>query len=268
MPYHKPLFILSSILFAISITLSPPNQQTPVDVLIIAPHPDDAVLCCAGLIQQSVKQGKTVHVADITDGDGYREAAAVLFKKPVIALTPKDMLRLGKVRRKEEIHALRELGVPTKNISFLGYPDGWLDEVYKSEESLPFTNPDTQRTQTPAGRPFIKTAMVSEVAMLLNGLKPQEIYVTGMTDTALDHQVAYRVVMDAVNNATYAGKLFTYVIHTDNALTTTDNAVRIFLTDKEKQNKQRAINVYRSQLSVDNGYLRSFVDDAETFLPL
>ena len=254
MPYQKPLLILSSILFAISITLSPPSRQTPTDVLIIAPHPDDAVLCCAGLIQQSVKQGKTVHVVDVTDGDGYREAAAVLFNKPVSALTPKDMLRLGKVRRKEEIHGLRELGVPTKNISFLGYPDGWLDEVYNS-----------QRQQSSQGKQFTKTALIADIAALLAEYTPASIYVTSPLDNALDHQIAYRAAMDAINTVGHTGKLYTYIIHTADASPRIPSTLSITLSLHELRTKQDVITQYKSQMQTDSEFLMSFAQTMETF---
>jgi len=266
MPYHKQLFILSAAFFAISIFLSPPPAESHTDILIIAPHPDDAVLCCAGLIQQSLAQGKSIRVIDITDGDGYREAAAILAKKSAAAVTASDMLRLGRMRRKEEVQALGILGVSRKNIQFLGYPDGWLDEVYNAGASSPFTSPNTGEQRNSTGKYFTKQAMVSDMTSLLIRLKPQEIYVTGVADTALDHQVAYRIMMDAINEAGYTGKLFTYIIHSEEIVGAIHSpSATINLTRDELLVKNSAIKKYKTQMVPDGEYLSSFVRNTEVF---
>jgi hypothetical protein len=43
-----------------------PNER----ILIIAPHPDDEVLACGGLIQQALALGDSVWVVYVTAGDG------------------------------------------------------------------------------------------------------------------------------------------------------------------------------------------------------
>lgn len=40
-----------------------------VDILVIAAHPDDAELCCAGTIAKQIKQGNSVGMIDLTQGE-------------------------------------------------------------------------------------------------------------------------------------------------------------------------------------------------------
>src|ERR1700752_1007711 len=54
---------------------SPANPEVlpPIDggtsLLVVAPHPDDETLCCAGVIQRVLRAGGRVSVAWITSGD-------------------------------------------------------------------------------------------------------------------------------------------------------------------------------------------------------
>ena len=57
-----------------------PEMATPSAadrVLVIAPHPDDETLCCAGILQNALKAGATVGVVWITAGDSFEIDAIV-----------------------------------------------------------------------------------------------------------------------------------------------------------------------------------------------
>jgi bacillithiol biosynthesis deacetylase BshB1 len=58
----------------------------PVDILVFAPHPDDAELCCGGLLVKARRAGKRVGVIDITRGElGTRGSVAVRRKETAAA---------------------------------------------------------------------------------------------------------------------------------------------------------------------------------------
>lgn len=82
--------------------------------LIVAPHPDDEVLGCGGLIA-SVPDPDAVDVLVVTDGSESPPGAA-------------GQTGLGAARQAESLHALEMLGVPTDRVSFLGLPDGGLGD--------------------------------------------------------------------------------------------------------------------------------------------
>src|SRR3954463_13514957 len=74
----------SALLFAIPIGLlavfaqpsgSHPENQAD-SIVVFAPHPDDEVIGCAGIIMQALARGARVKVVAITSGDGFPAAAA------------------------------------------------------------------------------------------------------------------------------------------------------------------------------------------------
>ena len=88
-------------------------------ILVIAPHPDDETLCCAGTIMNFLERGDKVKVVIVTDG---RYGA------------PSEELRgtkeLIKIRREEAIKVFKILGV--EDYEFLNFEDSKV--VLKSKE--------------------------------------------------------------------------------------------------------------------------------------
>ena len=82
-------------------------------ILIVAPHPDDETLGCAGLISDAIKLGNDVRIAVVTDGAR---------SHPRSRTHSRDRLR--ELRRCETVEAAAVLGVAPSNISFLNVPDG------------------------------------------------------------------------------------------------------------------------------------------------
>jgi LmbE family N-acetylglucosaminyl deacetylase len=82
-------------------------------MLILSPHQDDETLGCGGLIATACAQGLAPRVAYLTDG------AASHRDSPSWPAT-----RLAAERRREAQQALAVLGVPPRDIHFLGWPDG------------------------------------------------------------------------------------------------------------------------------------------------
>src|SRR4029077_8979437 len=46
-----------------------PRLDAQTSLLVVAPHPDDETLCCAGIIQRVVRAGGRASVVWITSGD-------------------------------------------------------------------------------------------------------------------------------------------------------------------------------------------------------
>lgn len=85
-------------------------------LLVVAPHPDDETLGCAGVMRRYREQGHIVRIIIVTDGSG-----ANLPFQPL----PQE---IAAMRRKESIHAANILGIPTEEVLFLAYPDGGAQE--------------------------------------------------------------------------------------------------------------------------------------------
>ena len=92
------------------------------NILIIAPHPDDEILGCAGLIQKSLAEGHHVNVI-IMSGGGKSHSGCC-------NITADELVRN---RRKLSKEAAKIIGLPDKNMHFLDYHDGDID--YEDEET-------------------------------------------------------------------------------------------------------------------------------------
>lgn len=81
-------------------------------ILVIAPHPDDEILGCGGLIAEALGRRLPIHVLILTDGTGSHETIA-----PAL---------LRSLRRTETITAIARLGGARDMVDFLDFADGAL----------------------------------------------------------------------------------------------------------------------------------------------
>jgi LmbE family N-acetylglucosaminyl deacetylase len=113
------LFIFS---FARAAEISKMPAIAPADrILILAPHPDDETIACAGIIQAAIDAGAQVRVVYLTNGE-HNQFAFIVYEKR-IPFRKNEFIHLGQVRRKEAVAAMRLLGLSQERLIFLGYPD-------------------------------------------------------------------------------------------------------------------------------------------------
>jgi LmbE family N-acetylglucosaminyl deacetylase len=239
----------------------------PVDVLVLAPHPDDEVIGCGGVIQQSLKAGRRVRIAFMTSGDGYPQAASVLLGKPVDALRREDFVRLGQAREAEAIAAARVLGLYEGDLVFLRYPDALLGSLTAEA----------------------RAAAMRDVRQVLGESAPAQVYVTGRADEHPDHRATNELVGEAVASLGYGGELLTYIVHSGgdvhwplpgprfetssfDGVTYPEGVewpppIRVPLTARESELKLLALVAHASQWDVDHDYLGRFVKSEEIFWP-
>jgi LmbE family N-acetylglucosaminyl deacetylase len=203
-----------------------PPPLPPLDILVIAPHPDDEVIGCAGIMLQALEQRKRVGVVILTSGDGYPALAAVVARKEKDPLVPEDFLQAGALRQRHSLRAAARLGLPQEELVFLGYPDSGLEKIHATGGSVPFRQMFTRKDGTygvtvrdyhstvhghPA--PYLKASVVGDIAEIIRARQPKEIYTTHEADTHSDHRTAFLFVRDAVRAADYRGDFLTYVVH-------------------------------------------------------
>src|SRR5262249_33206491 len=123
-----------AILVALSSVFAQLSPTRPESVVIFAPHPDDEVIGCAGIIVQALARGAHVKVVDITSGDGFPAAAAGLAHKKVEEVGPDDFFALSRLRQTQSRNALEILGGKADDLIVLGYPDGELGNLYDSTD--------------------------------------------------------------------------------------------------------------------------------------
>lgn len=84
------------------------------DIMIIATHPEDEIICCSGVISRAIKHGMCVQVVVLTNGDYLGSTA-----------------EKGIERQRESLMGLKELGLKDPNsVIFLGYPENGLRTLY------------------------------------------------------------------------------------------------------------------------------------------
>lgn len=88
----------------------------PGSLVVLAPHPDDETLGCSVLMLRKIEAGIPVHIVIATDGA----------RSHAEQLVPPE--RLAALRREESIEAARRLGLTEDDLTFLGYPDGGLEQ--------------------------------------------------------------------------------------------------------------------------------------------
>ena len=163
-----------------------------VDVLVIAPHPDDEVLLAGGVMERALREGSRVAVVVLTNGD-YTCA------------------RDGFVREAETVAALGAIGMREDDIHFLGYPDGYLSTL--GSRPLPpverrdaeghcvrgsttyaargYRHLDEHTERTGVAAQYTAQAVADDLAALLTKLKPREVYLPHPIDEHPDHAATY-----------------------------------------------------------------------------
>lgn len=94
----------------------------PLDVMVIAAHPDDAEFGAAGTVARWTAEGRRVAYVVCTDGDKGTTDRGV------------DPADLAAVRRREQRAAAEVLGV--REVIFLGHPDQTLEDTPAFREEL------------------------------------------------------------------------------------------------------------------------------------
>jgi LmbE family N-acetylglucosaminyl deacetylase len=168
------------------------SGRDDVDVLIIAPHPDDEVLLAAGVLDRALREGRRAAVIVVTNGDFTCE-------------------RSGPRREAETVAALQSLGLAEDDIHFLGYPDGFLAALGPHPlPPIPRLDADgscrmvgttsatrgahrrdehSARVGSPA--PFSADALSEDLAALLARLRPHDVYLPHPIDEHPDHSATY-----------------------------------------------------------------------------
>ena len=220
----------STLVFATLIGLSSAFEQLrptrSESIVVFAPHPDDEVIGCAGIIMQALARGVRVKVVDITSGDGFDAAAAGLTHKKVDEVGPNDFFALSRLRQTQSHNALEILGAKADDLIVLGYPDGDLGNLYDSTDDKVIRQQFTKKNETYAliqkdyhtsvhGQPALyqRSSVLGDLVELLTILQPTEIYVTDQTDGHVDHRAAFWFVRDAAQQVGYKGAVYTYLVH-------------------------------------------------------
>lgn len=136
--------------------------------MILAPHPDDEALGCAGLIQYLLEQNTPVFVCFVTSGDA---------SHPNSKKYPGKIL--AELRENEAKKACEILGVQPSHVFFLKQPDSLLNQLDEEEKQI----------------------LVEKLSTLMETNKISSLVVPWRRDPHSDHKISYQVGKEAAIKA-------------------------------------------------------------------
>lgn len=166
-------------------------------ILVLAPHPDDEVLGCAGAIQAARRQNLPVKIVYFTYGDNNEWAFLLYSRHPVLA--PAAMRAMGEIRHAEAMAAGRALGVAATNLVFLGYPDYGTLQIWNRHWGAepPHRSMLTRVAAVPyadafrPGAPYKGEEILADLETIFRDFRPTHVFVSHPADHHLDHRSLY-----------------------------------------------------------------------------
>jgi LmbE family N-acetylglucosaminyl deacetylase len=261
-------------------------------ILILAPHPDDEAIGCAGIIQKAMQAQAKVRVVYFTNGDNNQLAFIVYEKR--LTFRKGEFIHMGKVRRKEAISAMKSLGLGEADLTFLGYPDFGTFTIFMAhwQDALPYKGMLTRVTSVPYeenfsfGAAYKGESILDDLKMIIKRYRPNKIFVSHPADKNGDHRALYlflQIALSDLKKELPPPKVYPYLIHCigwpsprhyhpELSLSPpkqfTDSQIKwcqAVLTAEELDKKYRAILLYKSQTQSSAFYLLSFARKNELF---
>ncbi|MDP2044384.1 MAG: PIG-L family deacetylase [Candidatus Omnitrophota bacterium] len=261
-------------------------------VLILAPHPDDEVIACAGVIQQALKAGAKVKIIYLTNGD-HNELAFIVYEKR-ITIRRGEFVHMGQVRQKEAVKAMKFLGLSENDLVFLGYPDFGTFTIFSQywQSKKPFRDLLTRISSVPYkdnpsyGAPYQGESILNDLVKQIQYYKPDKIFVSHPADVNVDHKSLYlflQIALSDLEGQIPKPKVYAYLVHCvgwpkprhyhpelelyppDKFRTSRINWVRSDLSFGELDKKYQATLFYKSQTQSSAFYLFSFARENELF---
>lgn len=261
-------------------------------VLIFAPHPDDEIIACAGIIQQALAAKAKVKVVYLTNGD-HNEPAFIVYEKR-ITMRQGEFIHMGKLRQQESIKAMKFLGLSENDLVFLGYPDYGTFEIFCKywQAKKPFRDRLTRISSVPYennlsyGNTYIAENILSGISGQILDYQPDKIFVSHPCDVNVDHKSLYlflQVALSDLEGQVPPLKVYPYLVHCvgwplprhyhpelelfppDKFVDSRINWVRANLSFDELDKKYQAALFCKSQTRSSGFYLFSFIRENELF---
>ena len=206
--------------------------------LMISPHDDDAVLGAGLLIQLAKRENVPVYILIVTDGRmGY------------CSEDEKDSI--SEIRRSESYECYESLGIPKKNIIWLGFPDCRLNN-YRGRGPAEPKEPLAINGYTGLQNAF---------TYHLRKIKPTQCFLPTWNDLHPDHRIIYEELLISLFHA--AGNIWpeigkplsnvpyvhTYAVYCDFLEPPT---LRMRTPKSYLDNKLKAISAFRSQKQISS----------------
>lgn len=175
-------------------------------IIIVAPHPDDEVIGCGGLIQRLVKQGCDVHVVLMTGGEASHQNCCHISKD-----------RIKDVRRSLCMDIDSRIGVDKSHIHLLDYPDG----------GIQVENEETEHLQA-----------------LISSIKPDVLFVPHGGEGWPDHINTREIIRSVVKQNAIIYEYCVWMWYYNVWQLNWENARLLRMTREEHAKKLKAVNEY------------------------
>ena len=237
----------------LKLTSQKPTSKKPAVIekdytLIIAPHPDDEILCCTSVIREAVKNNDPLKIIYLTDGDALSNE------------NPAASRAYGKTRRGESVKALAGLGVQESDLIWLGFPDSILGNLRLE----PIVSPFTFRKKTAANTyvpdlDYTRENLDEVLRSIIKEFPPVAIYFPDENkEKHADHITAGKVIWNLIEPVSETFHHYRYAIHDKNFRKDPD------FYDAEKA---KAIQAFQSQFHDEShvAFLLRFAYKQELF---
>ncbi len=259
-------------------------------LLILAPHPDDEVLGCGGVIQNAKALGVPVDIVFLTYGDATLWSYAV--SQHNLPMTSGQARRMGMLRHGEALAADASLGVPRGHVTFLGYPDRGTLAIWYSHwgGGEAYRSPMTQAQAVPyrdayrPGAAYNGESLLADLVSRIREIRPTRILVSHPADLHPDHQALYLFTRIALWNLRdeIQPRLYPYLVHHPRwpspsrpvpglglapppELAGEIGWIEVPLASAAVAGKLKALRHHRTQYISDGAFLRRFVRANELF---
>lgn len=295
--HGRPLTRLASVFALLAAPLAGaaglPVGIPPIDsktsLLVVAPHPDDETLCCAGVIRRVIAAGGRVAIVWLTSGDG-SELDLLLVEK-ALRVDPEKMRDLAARRTGEARAAAAVLGVPPDRRFFLGYPDGGLLGLITDHFTIPYYSRFTAAASVPyadtvaAGHPYTGESLERDFARVVDKARPTLVLAPSPEDAHSDHRAAGILTLQVLSRRHQLAAARFWIVHggggwphprglrPDLPLPKPPRGrglglVAFDLDRLEEADKEEAVRQYQTQMRVMASFLLSFVRTDELYSSL
>ncbi len=266
-------------------------------ILILAPHPDDESIACAGIIQKALNAGAQVRIVYLTNGD-HNELAFIVYEKR-LTMRQGEFIHMGNLRQKESIKAMKFLGLSEKDLVFLGYPDYGTFEIFckywltaSAVTDKPFRDRLTRISSVPYkdspsyGAKYYGENILSDLTKQILDYQPDKIFVSHPGDVNVDHKALYlflQVVLSDLEGQINKPEVYPYLVHCvgwpkprhyhpelklyppSKFISSKLNWLTSDLSPEELDKKYRSILFYKTQTQSSAFYLLAFARKNELF---
>lgn len=294
------VFAPKSLVWGEALSSSPVEAVKSIDsiqkndrILILAPHPDDETIGCAGIIQEALRIGAKVQVCYLTNGD-HNEVSFIIYEKR-LTFRRSEFIHMGEVRREEAVKAMKLLGLDKKDLVFLGYPDFGTFAIFSrfwQQSGKPYKSLLTRISSVPYkknmsfGASYVGESILSDLKNVLLNYRPNKIFVTSSFDVNGDHKSLYlflQVALSDLKGNIPEPRVYLYLVHCvgwplprhyhpklslsppEKFLNSQINWMKFELTPEQLEKKHQAILCYKSQTRISAFYLLAFARKNELF---